>query len=164
MTHASSAASPRYSERLGCPASWWAIALLVGLSFVTAVGFYLGAWFGVASLAAVVFGVVAVLGRLGSVQVVVDSRGLTVGSSLLEWDYQGVVLGLDAPATRARLGVGADARAFVVGRPYLAQAVEVEVRDAADPHPYWLISTRHPSRLAAALDQGRADADAARAL
>ncbi len=160
MTRAQSAASPRYAERLGCPPSWWAIALLVGLSFVSAVGFYLGPTFAAASAAVTVFGVVAVLGRLGAVRVVVDERGPSVGPSLLHWPYIGPARGLDAPDTRERLGVGADARAFVVTRPYLDRAVEVEVRDAADPHPYWLISTRHPSRLAAALDQGRADAEA----
>jgi hypothetical protein len=38
-------------------------------------------------------------------------------------------------------------------RPYLSRAVRVEIDDPADPAPYWLLSTRHPERLAAALTQ-----------
>ena len=148
--------APRYAERLACPASWWVISLLVGLSTVTAVGWYVGPEFAAAAAVVCAAAIAGVLGGIGSVRVVVDDRGLVVGPSLLEWQYQGPVEALDAAATRDRLGVGADARAFVVQRTYLKQAVEVPVRDAADPHPYWLVSTRSPARLAAALAQGRA--------
>jgi hypothetical protein len=58
---------------------------------------------------------------------------------------------LDKDATRRVLGVEADARAYLVTRPYLKHAVRVPVHDPADPTPYWLVATRHPERLAAAL-------------
>ncbi len=48
-------------------------------------------------------------------------------------------------------GVDADARAFLFTRPYLKRAVKVTVLDPGDRTPYWLISSRHPHRLAAAL-------------
>ena len=38
-------------------------------------------------------------------------------------------------------------------RPYLKRSVLVPVLDPADRTPYWLVSTRHPHRLAAALDR-----------
>ena len=47
-------------------------------------------------------------------------------------------------------GVDADARAFLLLRPYLKRAVQVEIADPADPTPYWLVRTRHPDELAAA--------------
>ncbi len=53
-------------------------------------------------------------------------------------------------------GVDADARAFLVTRPYLKRSVLVPVLDPDDRTPYWLISTRHPDRLAAALGAGHA--------
>ena len=59
---------------------------------------------------------------------------------------------LDADATRRLAGVEADARAYLLLRPYLKRAVRVEITDPADPAPYWLVSTRHPDELAAALD------------
>ncbi len=58
---------------------------------------------------------------------------------------------LDADATRRLAGVEADARAYLLLRPYLKRAVRVDVTDPADPAPYWLLSTRQPDELAAAL-------------
>ena len=55
---------------------------------------------------------------------------------------------LDADATRRAAGVDADARAFLLLRPYLKRSVRVEITDPADPAPYWLVSTRHPDELA----------------
>ena len=55
------------------------------------------------------------------------------------------------------LGVEADARAYLATRPYLKAAVKVPVSDPDDPAPYWLVGTRHPDRLAAALLEAPAD-------
>lgn len=118
-------------------------------------GFYLGPWVAVGAGLAVAGLLSFALLSLGHVRIVVDGQGLWVGPSLLEWAYQGEATVLDAAATRERQGVLADARAFVVARPYVRTAVEIPVLDAADPHPYWLIPTRNPQRLAAALSHGR---------
>jgi hypothetical protein len=150
------AGAPAYEERLAAPASYWVIGLLVGVSTATAVGFYLGPWVAVAAGIAVAGGLTFALLALGHVRIVVDDRGLSVGPALLEWPYQGESIALEPAATRERLGPGADARAFVMARPYVRSAVLVPVVDAADPHPYWLISSRNPRRLAAALMAGRA--------
>ena len=48
-------------------------------------------------------------------------------------------------------GVDADARAFLLTRPYLKRSVKITVQDPADRTPYWLVSTRHPRELADAL-------------
>ena len=48
-------------------------------------------------------------------------------------------------------GLEADARAYLLLRPYLKRAVRINVRDDRDPAPYWLVSTRDPDRLAAAV-------------
>lgn len=146
---------PLYSESLRCPVSYWAIALGVGLSFVTAVGLYLGEWAAIFCTVATFVLIVTVLWRIGRTRIVVDARGLMVGPSLLEWAYQGEAVVRDREQTRRRLGPEADVRAFVMSRPYVAEAVELAVSDAADPHPYWLISTRRPRQLCAALAQGR---------
>ncbi len=52
------------------------------------------------------------------------------------------------------MGSEADARAYLLVRPYLKRAVRVTVVDPADPTPYWLVGTRHPEALAAALNGG----------
>jgi hypothetical protein len=47
--------------------------------------------------------------------------------------------------------VEADARAYLLLRPYLKRAVRIEITDPADPAPYWLLSTRRPDQLAGVL-------------
>ena len=61
-----------------------------------------------------------------------------------------------AEQTRRVAGVEADARAYLLLRPYLKRSVKVQLIDPADPTPYWLISTRHPAELSAALSAASA--------
>ena len=61
--------------------------------------------------------------------------------------HLGTATALDAESTRRIAGVDADARAYLLLRPYLKRAVRVEITDPADPAPYWLVSTRHPDEL-----------------
>ena len=71
----------------------------------------------------------------------------------------GRVAALDADQTfRARTSA-ADPRAHLVLRPWASsRAVVMEVSDPDDPHPYWLISTRRPERLAEAIAAARSQA------
>jgi len=56
-----------------------------------------------------------------------------------------------AEATAAR-GVGLDARAWTVLRGWVDPVVRVPITDPDDPAPYWVVSTRHPEQLIAALE------------
>ena len=76
---------------------------------------------------------------------------LQAGRARIEAGYLGAVESLDPEATRRAAGVEADARAYLLLRPYLKRAVKVAITDPADPAPYWLVSTRHPDELAQAL-------------
>ncbi len=58
-----------------------------------------------------------------------------------------------AAATAAR-GVDLDARAWLCLRGWVDPVVRVHITDPADPAPYWLVSTRRPEELVAALRQG----------
>ena len=88
---------------------------------------------------------------LGSARVEVRDGVLYAGPAHISVDLLGPAEPLDAEETRRVHGVDADARAFLFTRPYLKRSVQVPVLDPADRTPYWLISTRHPHRLAAAL-------------
>lgn len=137
------------------------IGLFFAVSFVTAVGLYASLE---VALAAGLLGTVAVAAALlwfGRYRVVVDSEGLRAGDSLLEWEYLGEVKALNRAETRRRLGPGADPAAWLLIRGYSPGAVEVEVVDPEDPHPYWLVSSRTPRRLAAAIDRARPSANQA---
>ncbi|MGB7964220.1 MAG: DUF3093 domain-containing protein [Propionicimonas sp.] len=145
-----------YRERLRVPAAWWVIGLFFAVSFVTAVGFYVSGLVSVVAGALTVVGVASFLVWYGSAQVVVDERGLSAAGSVLEWSWLGTATARGADATRRRLGPEADHRAYLVIRGYIATAVELAVNDPDDPHPYWLVSTRHPRELVAAIEEARA--------
>jgi hypothetical protein len=140
-----------YRERLTAPVSWW----LAALAFAAVWGWVMLVATNVA-IALVTFAAVAAAGlyavwRYGSLAVVVDESGLRVGSAFLESRHVGTVAPLNRTDYRTRLGTGADARAYLVTRPYLDHGVSVGVDDPSDPAPYWLVSSRHPQDLAAAL-------------
>eukprot|EP01032_Pedospumella_encystans_P003300 gene3300-biopygen2828 len=91
----------------------------------------------------------------GSARIVVDDDQLQAGRANIGMHFIGDVLALDAEATRQLSGPIADARAFLVLRPYIRCAVRIDINDPQDPTPYWLISTRRAAELADALDQIR---------
>lgn len=145
------AAADSYSERLAVPVSWW----LMGTGLVISVGwaFYVATPL-VATLVATAVAaalVCAGLQRYGDARVSTDPDGFVAGRALLPYRYVGAVETLDAAATHRVLGVDADARAYLLVRSYCRGAVKVTVNDAADPAPYWLVSTRSPATLAASL-------------
>jgi len=145
----------RYRERLSVGASWWAVGLFFSVSFVTAVGFYLGP--GVAAVAGLLTtgALAGALLAIGRTTIVVDAEGLHAGRSFLDWTYAGSLTPLDRAATRHRLGPGADHRGYLMIRPWVDTAVLVEIDDPDDPHPYWVVSSRHPQRMVAAATAAR---------
>ncbi len=146
----SSAPPSDCTERLWPPVSWWVgagvLALTVWLVLTAAVPAV------VALVGAVVTGVVALggLAALGSVRVGVHDGEFVAGRAHVPLRWCGELAALDEEAARSARGVQADARAFLLLRPYLARCVRVQLVDPADPTPYWLVSARRPERIVAA--------------
>lgn len=140
-----------YAERLTVPLRWWVQATMllatVWLAFVVALPF----WLASALVGGLLAGVYLFFLRLGSARLAVDAQTLVAGRATIGLEYLGSCRVLDAEAARRVHGVEADARAYLLTRPYLKRAVQITIDDPADPTPYWLLSTRHPDRLAAAL-------------
>ena len=90
----------------------------------------------------------ALLLSYGNARVSVEGGWLRAGRARIEAVHLGEVAALDAEETRRVAGPEADARAYLLLRPYLKRAVRVEITDPADPAPYWLVSSRHPDDLA----------------
>lgn len=148
-------------ERLSCP--WWLWLPVGGLAVVLGMEVGLGApgvrtWLPVTVALALVAGGVWWLGR---VRVVVTDTQLLVDDANLPREVIADVIPLDSAQKRLMLGPAADPLAFVIQRPWVGGAVQVVLDDPTDPTPYWLISSRHPDRLAAALAplSGSADED-----
>ena len=140
-----------YSERLGVPLRWWVqgtmLVATLWLALVVAIpGPAAWACTGIALAL-----LVALLVSYGGARVRVDDGWLRAGRARIEAAYVGQVAALDAEETRRVAGREADARAYLLLRPYLKRAVRVEITDPADPAPYWLLCTRHPDELATAV-------------
>lgn len=142
-----------YRERLTVPRSWWLLALIFGAIcgwiMVVAASPLLGLLAAVAGTAAAG----ALIWAYGNVTLRADADGLRVGAAHLDAAHIGTVTPLDRGAFRTSLGPDADARAWLRTRPYVDGGIRVEVVDASDPAPYWLVSSRRPEALAAALDR-----------
>ncbi len=140
----------QYREWVGPPPSWWVLSVLFSLSWLAAIGFYLGPLAGVLALLGAQ-GVLTALFCGTAIRLRLDRTELRVGRAVLDLAYVADVRPLDADATTRRTGPDADARAHLVLRPYARTAVELTLDDPADPVPYWLVSTRRPARLAEAV-------------
>ena len=138
-----------FRERLTVPLIWWLLAMLFALSVLLAVGAYLGPVWGVGTAVAAMLVATAIFFS-ASIVISVDPHEIRVGPASIEHAYIASCRALDAEQTRRRAGVEADARAHLVLRPYVKTAVEITLNDQDDPVPYWLVSTRHPQKLAAA--------------
>jgi hypothetical protein len=143
-----------YQERLGAPWPVWLV--VVGLCGVLAVayGYVLGDAWGVLVFLVTFVGS-ALLLVLTTPRVHVDDRVLRAGRARLPLRHVGRIVPLDAQRTREVRGPQADPGAHLCTRGWISTSVLVEVDDADDPHPYWLVSTRHGHDLARALAEAR---------
>jgi hypothetical protein len=96
--------------------------------------------------------VVVVFVAYGAARISVHGQTFRAGRARIPVALLGVPVALDAAGSRRLAGVDADARAYLLLRPYVKRSVQVPVQDPADPAPYWLVSTRRPERLVAALE------------
>lgn len=151
MTGVTSETGVLYDERLSVPLRWWVQATMflatVWLAFIVALPPAL-AWGGTGVLTAAV---VALLIGYGAARVRVEDGVFRAGPAQIPVSLVARPMPLDPEATRLLAGRDANAHAYLVLRPYLKRAVRVEVVDPMDPAPYWLVSTRRPEELAAAL-------------
>ncbi|MEJ7833069.1 MAG: DUF3093 domain-containing protein [Nocardioides sp.] len=140
-----------YTERLGVPLRWWVqgtmFVMTLWLALIVAVPGVL-AWSVTASaLALLAAGLLA----YGNARISVTDGVLHAGRARISGAHLGAAVALDQEQTRRTAGREADARAYLLLRPYLKRGVRVEITDPADPAPYWLVSSRRPDELAAAL-------------
>jgi hypothetical protein len=144
-----------YHERLRVPVSWWVLGLLS--AFMLGAGFLAGFdWEpALAVYAVIMVPLAAFLIGWGWLRIEVGRGALRVGRSVLPLAQAGQVTVLDADQTRALRGPRADPAAFLLARPYLPEAVYIAVEDPAVATPYWLIGTRRPAELAAAIEAAR---------
>ncbi|MDR2983611.1 MAG: DUF3093 domain-containing protein [Nocardiopsaceae bacterium] len=144
-----------YRERLSVPVSWWLVVtgcvillgttLWAGLSIAWAVLIY----------AVLESAAALLLFRWGAASIEVSGSDLRAGTERLPLTNIADVAALDRPQTTALRGPRADPAAYLLVRPYLHRAVYVAIEGRPAERPYWLIGTRRPAELAAAIDRAR---------
>ena len=126
------------------------VMLAIAGMFAVAVGVPLGAAAGWAVLGVVVVAILA--SALTAPVISVDDQELRAGPATLPRRVIASAQALDADAARDARGVAADARQFELWRLWASKrAVRVLLDDPLDPHPSWVMSSRHPQRLVSAL-------------
>lgn len=86
----------------------------------------------------------------------VTTAALIAGRATLPIDFIGDVTAYRGEDASIQRGRELDARAWLMIRGWVSPVVKVDVLDASDPTPYWIVSTRHPDRVVAAISQARA--------
>ncbi|MFY9887142.1 MAG: DUF3093 domain-containing protein [Streptosporangiaceae bacterium] len=144
-----------YRERLFAPPLWWVVGMITMLTFGAIVwtGFDLAIT--IAVFSALILITAAFLLNWGRAVIEVTAGEIAVAGSALPTALAGEVRALDEAQTRALRGPRADPGAFVLIRPYLSRSVYIEVTGPDPAVPYWLLATRHPAELAAAIESSR---------
>ena len=126
------------------------LATLVGVAYGGAYGAGLGSLVG-GALAAALLGLLIVTSPL----IRVDNQVIRAGRARLPLQVVGAVTGLTtAEMQHQRRHI--DPRSYLMLRAWSTRkGALITVEDARDPHPQWLISTRHPDHFVAAVHGAR---------
>lgn len=148
------AAQP-YRERLLVPVSYWLLAVPTVIVLGAEAYFFVDGF--IPPLVIVVlFLIVAMLYlNWSSATIEVTPAALRAGRDTLALSEVGEVIALDERQAAALRGPKADPAAHLLLRPYLKRGVCLTLADQEAGVPYWLVATRHPEELAAAIEHAR---------
>ena len=105
--------------------------------------------------AAVLYAACVILLVISSPWIEVTDALLLAGRARLPLSSVGETTSFTGTDATQQRGTMLDARAWLVIRGWISPVVKVVVLDDDDPTPYWLVSTRHPADLIAALNHAK---------
>lgn len=143
-----------YRERLW-PAPWLFIgtALVIPASLLVFLPINMTAGVVVAAL---LYATCVVALLAASPVVEVTTTDFVAGRARLPIEIVGAVTPYRGDEAQLERGQRLDARAWLLIRGWVSPVVKVEVLDETDPAPYWLVSTRQPDAVIAAVKRARA--------
>jgi hypothetical protein len=144
-----------YRERLLVPVSYWLLAVPVALTLGAEAYFFVDGFIPPLFIALVFVIMAAFLVQWSSATIEVTGAVLRAGRGTLALSEAGEVIALDEKQALALRGPRADPSAHILLRPYLKRAVYIGLADPSEGVPYWLVATRHPEQLAAAIESAR---------
>ncbi|MEY2849126.1 MAG: hypothetical protein RI885_1793 [Actinomycetota bacterium] len=92
--------------------------------------------------------------------IAVSKHRIAAGRANLPVAFAGAADAFEQQEAVLERGQRLDARAWLVLRGWIGPVVKIPVVDPADPTPYWLVSTRRPAQLVAAIADARSAAPA----
>ena len=140
-----------FRERLGPPWWVWVVGALLGAPLAVAYGAAFGSLSGWLVCAAYL-AILCITLIATSPVICVDDLVIRAGRARLPLHYVGTVSALYPERMSNAKGINGDRAAYLVIRNWCSHTgVLIEVTDETDPHPFWLVTSRDPQGLAAAL-------------
>jgi hypothetical protein len=144
---------PEYREKLwAAPWVFLSTALVIPASLLVLAPISLPA--GIVTAVVLYAGCVAML-VVSSPVISVSGGVLRAGRARIDLDQVGHAEAFEGADASAERGPRLDARAWLLIRGWVQPVVRIPVIDVNDPVPYWLISSRRPRKLAAAINGSR---------
>lgn len=138
-----------YSERLW-PSPWLFAVLLLIIPATTLTIMPINQSLAV-PIAIVLYAIITASLVLMSPLIRVKDGVLSAGRANVPVKFIGALVELDDSSLRKLIGPDADARAYLLVRGYIHRGVKFTLTDTNDPTPYWVITTRKPQTLIAAV-------------
>jgi len=150
-----------YRERLLVPAGYWLTAVPLVVLLGAEAYFFVDGYLPVLTIVVLYAIVAAFLLNWGSATIEVTGGVLRAGRDTLALSDASEVIALNKEQAALLRGPRADPAAYLLLRPYLKRAVCVRLTEsaAAAGVPYWLVATRHPDKLATAIETARLAGD-----
>jgi hypothetical protein len=144
-----------YRERLLVPVSYWLVAVPVVATLGAEAYFFVDGFIPPLVIGMLFATVAAFFVHWSSATIEVTGAVLRAGKDTLALSDAEEVIVLDERQAAALRGPKADPAARILLRPYLKRGVCVRLANRDEGVPYWLVATRHPERLAAAIESAR---------
>jgi hypothetical protein len=148
-----------YRERLHVPLAWWLLAVPTVLILGATLYAGLPEPWPIIIMTGLAAGCAALLITMGLGTVEIRDGALRAGNAVLPLTAVSEVVSLDEKQTTRLRGPRANPAARLYSRPYLKESVYLAVKPSSEAAaPYWLIGTRHPAELVAAVQRCRVQA------
>jgi len=142
-----------YHERLW-PAPWLFVSTALVIPASLLVFLPINLFVGIGVAAVLYLGCVGLLILAAPVIAVTDGEFIA-GRARIPLSALGAVTAFSGEEARLERGPRLDARAWLLIRGWVDPVVRVTLEDLNDPTPYWLVSTRRPTDVIAAIDRLR---------
>ena len=140
------------NEKIHWP--WWLMGLIIALD----ISIVIAIWAGLGNSAALVsvFVVIALTIALfffTELNIRVDGDQLHVARAHIDREFIGQIEVLTADQMKRAYGIGLDPAAFLAIRFWVKGGIKLAITDPRDPTPYWLVSSKKPEKIKAAIQR-----------